>query len=435
MTVRRARTGWTALWSGLLVCVAACTEGQAIDSSVPSGRIEADLLQAKQLLDRGRTEAALEAVDRLVGVAPRSTRALLLRGSILEKAFRPHDALAAYEQALSIGVDREQRLFAYTRLTYLCLSPLNVLDLERAGEYLGKAREAGLAEADALRLEAMRLECSGQTEEAISAYERAIDAAPDSILARRGLAALLIRCGHLEKARILLREALDLQFREPGCLWLLHVSHEIDGSEAPLEPRYRLPLRSLSGPAPPIRLVDVAEELGVDREDGGRGSAWGDFDGDGDLDLATVGSYRPNALFRNESGHFVDVAGEVGFAMPGSGWACQTIDYDDDGDLDLFVTRAGWFGDQRNLLYRNDGGHFEECGEAAGLIHARSSLGSAWADYDLDGDLDLFVANGIGAASTQGAINSLYRNEGSGRFVEVAAELGVADEGRSIGAA
>ncbi len=419
------------------VCVPACSEQSPTPEVDSTPSLEADLLRAKQHLDRGRLDTALEVVERAVAAAPKHAQALLLWGSILEKIGSPHRSRDAFERALALDdLGESQRLFALTRLTYLCLSPVNVLDLEKAGEYLSAAREAGLPEREAVRLEAMRLECLDQRDDAIATYRRAIEVDPEGVLPRRGLAALLIRSRRTEEARSLLREALDRQFREPASLWLLRVSHDVDGTEPSLESRYRLPERSPTGPTPAFRLTDVGPAMGVNRLDGGRASAWGDFDGDGDLDLATVGSYRPNALFRNDGERFVDVAREVGFAPPGDGWGCLAADIDNDGDLDLLVTRSGWFGDERNLLYLNDGeGHFEEVGERAGLNQKRSSLGAAWADYDLDGDLDLYVANGVGAASDQGSINSLYRNDGTGRFVEVAAELGVADARKSIGTA
>ena len=85
-------------------------------------------------------------------------------------------------------------------------------------------------------------------------------------------------------------------------------------------------------------------------------------------------------------------------------------DYDNDGDLDLYVNR----------LYRNEGeGIFTDVAQAAGVDDAGVG-GSAWADYDNDGDLDLFVANNLGP-------NRLYRNEGEGTFAEVSEQAGVRD--------
>src|SRR5690606_5896873 len=114
-------------------------------------------------------------------------------------------------------------------------------------------------------------------------------------------------------------------------------------------------------------------------------------------------------------------------------------DYDGDGYLDLYVCaydfwQAGSEYDAPtpyydavngppHLLFRNRGdGTFEEATEAAGLMrnNDRFSFAASWADYDDDGDQDLYVANDFGR-------NNLYRNNGDGTFTDVAAEAGVED--------
>ncbi len=124
-----------------------------------------------------------------------------------------------------------------------------------------------------------------------------------------------------------------------------------------------------------------------------------DYDGDGDLDLffaqgvslAKGSAARPPAdcLLRNDGGGtFVDVSECVHLTSRGYGQGVCVADYDGDGDPDVFVTRYGG-----NTLWRNDGGTFSDATDEAGLAHASWSLGAAFFDYDGDGDLDLFVAN------------------------------------------
>ena len=103
------------------------------------------------------------------------------------------------------------------------------------------------------------------------------------------------------------------------------------------------------------------------------------------------------------------------FSTPGgqpNAWA----DYDGDGDLDLFVGFRG--GPDR--LYRNGGGRFTDVAASAGLAEAIETRAAAWGDYDADGDPDLYV----GYANARGQANRIYRNHG-GRFTDVAASLGI----------
>lgn len=131
------------------------------------------------------------------------------------------------------------------------------------------------------------------------------------------------------------------------------------------------------------------------------GVAFFDFDNDGRLDIYLVNSYTveaarasrprpPAALYRNRGdGRFEDVAIKAGVADPGWAMGVSVADYDNDGDDDLYVTCFG-----PNRLYRNRGdGRFEDATAKAGVADPRFSTGSAWGDYDRDGDLDLFVTN------------------------------------------
>lgn len=137
-------------------------------------------------------------------------------------------------------------------------------------------------------------------------------------------------------------------------------------------------------------------------------SSWGDYDNDGDLDLfvANAGEDENNALYTNNGdGTFSSWdAGPVvedGGSSFGSGWA----DYDNDGDLDLFVSNA-YRGETLNFLYQNDGeGGLARVKEGPIASETGWTYGSAWADYDNDGDLDLFIAK------TSDQSNVFYRND------------------------
>jgi hypothetical protein len=146
------------------------------------------------------------------------------------------------------------------------------------------------------------------------------------------------------------------------------------------------------------------EELSNIVESSGAGCVFFDYDNDGDLDiylvngryLETVSSARgrrlagklKNALYRNNGdGTFTDVTEEAGVGDAGFGMAAVTADYDNDGDRDLFVSNYG-----RDSLYRNNGdGSFTDITEKAGVGSELWSIGSSFFDFDRDGWLDLYV--------------------------------------------
>ncbi|MHC5053532.1 MAG: FG-GAP-like repeat-containing protein [Planctomycetota bacterium] len=148
--------------------------------------------------------------------------------------------------------------------------------------------------------------------------------------------------------------------------------------------------------------------------------AWGDYDGDGNLDIASTGmalSATTNIHRNDGGGVFVEIpAGLAGLTYSSLAWG----DYDNDGDLDLAL--VGFSGGWQARLYRNDGGGtFVEI--PAGLEGA-DGCSLAWGDYDNDGDLDLALAG----YTPSGNITKVYRNDGPGGFVDTAAGLtGVRD--------
>ena len=173
-------------------------------------------------------------------------------------------------------------------------------------------------------------------------------------------------------------------------------------------------------------LVSVGATLGMPQAGSHelRGLSWGDFDADGDIDLlggATAADKLTKVLRNDGAKRFVDVAADIGLTIPGRS-ARQTnwIDYDNDGDLDVYASNR--IGD--NTLYRNDGGRFTHVFVGVGPTDPRPTVGACWLDIDRDGDLDLYLAN------QSGATDALWRNDGAS-FTDVAAALGMAGPTRT----
>lgn len=188
------------------------------------------------------------------------------------------------------------------------------------------------------------------------------------------------------------------------------------------------------------RFANVYPKLGLDTFNLCGGAVVDDFDGDGDFDVVTC-SWDVTAqtqVFRNEGdGSFEEVTAGSGLNGFYGGLNLNQADYDNDGDLDVFIMRGAWLGANGmhpNSLLRNDGDlEFTDVTFDVGLgDQFLPTKTSVWTDYDNDGDLDLYVGN----ESKDDVIApcNLFRND-SGYFVDVAAEAGVDDVVFSMGAA
>ncbi len=161
--------------------------------------------------------------------------------------------------------------------------------------------------------------------------------------------------------------------------------------------------------------------------DGGdsRGCAWGDYNYDGYLDLYVSNFHNQNNFLyeNNGDGTFAKITSGMPVSDGSSSYGSSWGDYDNDGDLDLFVAN---FGGENNLLYSNNGDNtFTEITTGIIVNDGGFSRSCSWGDYDNDGYLDVFVANGFGNN------NFLYHNNGNGTFTKILTGDIVNDGGNS----
>jgi hypothetical protein len=201
------------------------------------------------------------------------------------------------------------------------------------------------------------------------------------------------------------------------------------------------------------RFVDVSEKSGVARGGVSRrgtpspytggygfGVVMGDYDNDGDLDVFVANDTSPNFLFRNNGDKtFTEVAVQAGVAYdfngrPQAGMGVDMADYDNDGDLDIFVTN---FADDHFTLYRNEGdGTFTDISRQAGFTTTFFlGWGAQFVDFDLDGLLDLVTVNAHVQPSMDVAMRKsrlagyrqrpiVYHHDNNGAFRDISASIG-----------
>ncbi len=230
-------------------------------------------------------------------------------------------------------------------------------------------------------------------------------------------------------------------------IWLLNLAYMTLGKyphEVP--PQYLVTGEWFASTIEIPRFKNVLPELDVDTFNLAGGVIVDDFNGDRNLDILTSTWDVTGELVYLESdgdGSFSDRTEAAGLRGFPGGLNMIQADYDNDGDVDVFVLRGAWLGPvgpHPNSLFQNHGdGTFTDVTYSAGLAEpAFPTKAGSWADYDLDGDVDLFVGNETSGANTDvgtyignkilgdlQAPSQLFRNNGDGTFTDVAQAAGV----------
>ena len=227
--------------------------------------------------------------------------------------------------------------------------------------------------------------------------------------------------------------------------WLLNLAHMTLGTYPRQVPEpYLIPPEALESDREIGRFQEIAPFTGIYDVNLAGGSIVEDFDNDGLLDImtSTWDPCGPLAYYRNDGdGRFSDLTAAAGLADQLGGLNIVQTDYNNDGWMDVLVMRGAWMfsdGKMRTSLLRNNGGEtFTDVTRSAGLAEpAYPSQSAAWADYDGDGDLDLYSCNeaslrfqiAVSPLEVVEAPSQLFRNDGDGAFTDVAGQAGVTND-------
>lgn len=148
-----------------------------------------------------------------------------------------------------------------------------------------------------------------------------------------------------------------------------------------------------------------------------------DINNDGNLDAFVCHDVEPNVYYINDgTGNLTYFQGGIGDYPTGGHYGSVWIDFDNDGDMDMFNAKCGGGPDRSaDELHENDGtGVFTEIGAESGLEDSMQTWSSAWADYDNDGDMDVFVGN-----STDPFQHKMEINNGDGTFSDISPSTGI----------
>jgi len=228
-------------------------------------------------------------------------------------------------------------------------------------------------------------------------------------------------------------ELLNQKYPSPKYSWLINLAamtldkypDEVEESDLLTFPNWNMEQQNFP------RFEEVAMNVGLAQNGLSGGTCVEDFNGDGHLDVfaTSYGMEDQAKLFLSDGkGGYEDHTDAYGLTGIVSGLNCLHADYDNDGWVDILILRGAWLqagGEHPNSLLKNmEGKGFKDVTRSSGVLSFHPTQTADWADYDQDGDLDLFIGN----ETARGTIHpcELYQNQGDGTFVEVANQVGLA---------
>ncbi|WP_318311783.1 CRTAC1 family protein [Flagellimonas crocea] len=238
-----------------------------------------------------------------------------------------------------------------------------------------------------------------------------------------------------EKAIAILNELLQQNPNDLECQYLLNIAHMTLGTYPQEVPeQFQLPESHFTNSSAFPHFTDIAMNLGVDEKEMAGGTCIDDFNGDGYLDIlaSSWGFDDQIKYFENDKdGGFMDKTFEAGLKGVTGGLNLRHADYNNDGHLDFVILRGAWLsinGGIPNSLMRNNGdGTFTDVTLEAGVYSLNPTQTAVWIDVDLDGWLDLFIANEWNERNQ--SYCELYLNQQDGTFKNIAKEAGITAKG------
>jgi tetratricopeptide (TPR) repeat protein len=391
-------------------------------SASPSEQIKPEALRLNTLgvayMNQGKSADAQKYFERAIAADANFAQARMNLGVSLLAQQKLDQACTALEQA-SAKLPDDPFAWYNLGLTYKDLS-----EPQKAVAAFQHVEKIVPGEPDAYYFEGFLLSQLQHYDDAISAFQKALAIAPYHASAQFGLARAYQRKGNGDAAR----EGMKLfqkitadhlgtpfgaGYGDQGKYSLAEFVHGA-GTGAPAE----IPVH-----------YTQASLLGNDSLAGSRGACFFDFDNDGkpDLFLVSAENGKSHLLHNSGNGKFEDVTEKSGLAAVGGGYGCAAGDFDNDGQTDLAVCANDGV-----QLFHNDGsGKFTDVTQKVGIKPEKGCVSAAFVDYDHDGDLDLYLTMSAAGGAKK---NKLWRNNGNSTFTDASEEsaLGVDATGAGV---
>jgi Tfp pilus assembly protein PilF len=375
-------------------------------------------------MNQGKSAEAQKYFERALAADANFAQAQMNQGIALLAQQKLEAARAALEAASSKLPDDP---FAWYNLG---LAYKDISEPEKAITAFQQVEKIAPDEPDAYYFEGFLQSQLQHYDLAIAAFQKALAIAPYHASAQFGLARAYQRKGDSDAAREGMKHFQKLTAEHLGTPFgagygdqgKFSLAEFVHGAEngAPAEI--------------PVRYAQASLIAGATKSEtpigASNGACFFDFDGDGKPDLFLVGAGAAKShLLRNVGGgKFEDVTAKAGLAGVGSGFGCAAGDFDNDGQTDLAVCET----DGVRLFHNDDGGKFADVTQKVGLKREPGCVAAAFVDYDHDGDLDLYLTMSAGSA---GKKNKLWRNNGNSTFTDVSDESGLGVDATGAGVA